>query len=319
MPTARAHANIALVKYWGKRDIESNRPAAGSLSLTLAGLDTETTVELAPDADDDTLVLDGEPQAGRPLARIREFVDLVRAATGRHERVRVDSRNDFPTAAGLASSASAFAALSVATSAAFEYAPGPRELSVLARMGSGSAARSIFGGFVQVVADVDEPYAEPVTDAKIELGAVVCVVKAPPKSVGSTDGMELTRRTSPYYGAWLEQVARDMYEAHTALVCADMNRLARVVEGNCLAMHANAMAARPGIIYFAPTTLELIAAVRDLRASGVPVCFTIDAGPHVVAFAPPEHLDAVKAALDGHPGVVETRLCRSGEGARVVA
>jgi len=319
MPKAVAHANIALVKYWGKRDVESNRPAAGSLSLTLRGLDTETRVELlGAEAEDDELVLDGASVTGRPLVRARAFVDRIRSATGRRERVRIESRNAFPTAAGLASSASAFAALAVAASEAFEYRPGPRALSVLARQGSGSAARSIFGGFVQVVADVDEPYAEPVTDASLELSAAVCVVESPPKDVGSTDGMELTRTTSPYHGAWLEQVARDLYEARHALSSGDFDRLAAVTEGNCLAMHANAMAARPGLIYFAPSTLELIRAVRGLRREGHPCFFTVDAGPHVVVFAPPTTIDAIAPRLEASAAVAEVRRCGVGDGARLL-
>jgi len=317
MPTARAHANIALVKYWGKRDGARNRPAAGSLSVTLAGLDTETRVELCPEAVDDRFVLDGVPQTGRPLERVRAGVDRIRAATGRQERVEVVSENTFPTAAGLASSASAFAALTVATAEAFGHHPGPRGLSILARQGSGSAARSIFGGFVEMVADVEEPYAEPIREAKLELGAVVCVVASASKDVGSTDGMEHTRRTSPYHAAWLEQVARDLYEARHALAEGDFDRLAAVSEGNCLAMHADALAARPGLVYFAPATLALISTVEALRRDGLPVFFTVDAGPHVVVFAPRTDLDAVARRLAGHPGVETTRVCGPGEGARV--
>jgi len=318
MPTAIAHANIALVKYWGKRDIEGNRPAAGSLSLTLAGLDTRTRVErLGPDATEDVLILDGAPATGRPLERVRAFVDRVRQPVGAVDRVRVESRNDFPTAAGLASSASAFAALAVATAHAFEARLDPRQLSVLARTGSGSAARSIFGGYAEVVADDDEPYARPLDDVDLDLGAVVCVVDSPPKETGSTDGMELTRHTSPYHAAWLEQVSRDLYEARHALQTGDFERLAAVTEGNCLAMHANAMSARPGLLYFAPATLDLIRVVRRMRTEGTPVFFTIDAGPHVVAFTRPDALERVAEALKDQPGVREVRICRAGAGARI--
>ena len=144
MSVATACANIALVKYWGKRDAGLNTPAAGSLSLTLDSLRTFTQVELT-DAEEDTLSLGGKPVTGRPVARITAFADLVRAMAGRKERVAVRSQNSFPTAAGLASSASAFAALAVATADAFGVALSPKELSILARRGSGSAARSIFG------------------------------------------------------------------------------------------------------------------------------------------------------------------------------
>ncbi len=318
MATARAHANIALVKYWGKRTVHDNVPAAGSLSLTLQGLDTETTVELAPEAGDDALVLDGQPQSGRALARVSRFVDIVRRATGRTERVRVESRNDFPTAAGLASSASAFAALAVAATAAFGATPDRRELSRLARRGSGSAARSIFGGLVKIRGEEPDPYAEPVLGSRLELGAVVCVVRSTPKSVGSTDGMELTRTTSPYHEAWLKLVAVDLDRAETALREADFDALAAIVEGNCLAMHANAFAARPGLVYFEPPTVSLIHRVRGMRADGVPVCFTIDAGPHVVVFTPLSRVDEVAAELRGADGVDEIRSCRPGGDASLV-
>lgn len=323
MVHATACANIALIKYWGKADAALNTPAAGSLSLTLDALRTFTRVELLPpEAAEDQLEIDGRIETGKARARIERFFDLVRAMSGRPDRVRVISENRFPTAAGLASSASAFAALAVAGARAFDLELEPSALSVLARRGSGSAARSIFGGLVRMHArgerGPEDAHAEPFTGARIELGAVIVAAKAGAKKIGSTEGMERTRTTSPYHAAWLETVERDLQLAEAALGSGDVEALAQVVEGNCLAMHADAMAARPGIIYFEAPTLWAIERVRSLRAAGTPVFFTVDAGPHLVAFAPPEVLERVAEALRGHEGVAQVMVSRAGEGARIL-
>lgn len=305
--TARAHANIALVKYWGKRDSANNLPAAGSLSLTLEPLTTQTRVEVA---ERDQVVLNGAVAAAGPAARALGFLDLLAQKAGREGRppLRVVSHNQFPTGAGLASSASGFAALTVAGAAALEIEADPKTLSEWARRGSGSAARSIFGGFVRMHR---EGWAEPLEGVGLELGAVVVVVDDHQKDVGSTDGMEHTRRTSPYHDAWIRQVDADLAAAEQALRDRDLQRLADITEGNTLAMHANAMAARPGLLYWRPDTLAAVDRVRELRSSGVPTFFTIDAGPHVVAFAPSEHLDRVERELRDLPG---TRLIRARAG-----
>lgn len=315
MAIASARANIALVKYWGKRDAALNLPAAGSLSLTLDALETRTEVVLGGEAD--VLFLDAQPAGARASARVGRFLDRVRALSGRSERARVESANNFPTAAGLASSASAFAALAKAACDAYELEADGKLLSILARQGSGSAARSVFGGFARMnagtAADGSEDFAEAFEGSQVDLSAVIAVADEGEKEVGSTDGMELTRETSPYHQAWIELVDRDLASASSALRSGDFERLAEVVEGSCLAMHANAMAARPGIVYFKGATLWAIEQVRRLRRAGTPVCFTIDAGPHLVAFTPPEHVEAVAEVLEQHPEV--KRVIRSGAGA----
>lgn len=305
MPVATACANIALVKYWGKRDTKLNLPAAGSLSVTLDALRTWTSIELDPAAASDAMVLDGRQREGKELSRASKFLDLIRPAGA--PRARIVTRSAFPTAAGLASSASGFAALAVAGSAAYGGTSEPRALSVLARRGSGSAARSIFGGFARwdagVRDDGTDSCARPLEGVTLELAAAIAVARAGEKEIGSTDGMEATRETSPYHAAWLAQVDRDLATCEAALRGKDWDALAGVVEGSCLAMHANAMAARPGILYFRAPTLWAIERVRALRKAGTPVMFTVDAGPHVVAFTPPAHLEAVAKALGEHPEV----------------
>ena len=316
MSKAAASANIALVKYWGKREAGLNLPGAGSLSLTLDALRTETEVKLVS-GPEDQLVLDGISVRGSALARTAEFLDELRRRTGRTERARVVSHNHFPSSAGLASSASGFAALAVAGAHAFGLDADEDQLSELARLGSGSAARSIYGGFVRmhagVRADGKDAIARPFLGSKLELWAAIMVVRAGEKETSSRDGMEATKVSSPYHEAWLTQVGRDLELAERALTSGDFELLAEVTEGSCLAMHANAMAARPGIIYFSPVTLWGIDRVRRLRKTGTPVMFTVDAGPHLVAFTTREHLPSVAQALSEHPEV--ERVLSSGPGA----
>jgi diphosphomevalonate decarboxylase len=319
VPVATACANLALVKYWGKRDLALNLPAAGSLSLTLDALRTWTEVEPDPSLADDVLELDGRAAGGRPLDRIRRHLDRLRPPDA--PRARVRSVNAFPAAAGLASSASGFAALTVAGAAAYGLEADAGALSALARQGSGSACRSLFDGFarwdVGVAADGHDSRARPV-ESRVELAAAVMVVDAGEKAIGSTEGMERTRATSPYHDAWIALVERDLEAAVTALADGDLERLTEVVEGSCLAMHANAMAARPGILYWKGATLWGIERVRALRAEGVPVMFTIDAGPHVVAFTVPAELERVATALEAHPEVARVVRSSAGRGAHLV-
>ena len=320
--TANACANIALVKYWGKRDNSSlNVPQAGSLSVTLEALQTTTEIELT-DSDVDILLLDGLEVNDRALSRVSAHLDLFREP--HQPRAVVRSSNSFPTAAGLASSASGFAALTVAASHAYEHDHTDRELSILARRGSGSAARSIFGQYAIMNAgeqsDGLDAYAEPLNNIDFPLHAVIAVAEAGPKDIGSTEGMKRTRETSPFHQPWIELVSRDLTLAQAALRDDDFSALARCVEGNCLAMHANAMASRPGIIYFSGTTIEAISTVRDLRNNhGVDVFFTIDAGPHVVAFTRPSFEAQVAEALGNISGVTQVIRSQMGEAAQVIS
>src|SRR4051794_8341673 len=294
---ARANTNIALVKYWGKRDAALNLPAVGSLSLTLDGLSTRTSVVFGK-SDADTLQLNGAPADARAVGRIAKFLDLVRERAGIRERAAVDSSNDFPTAAGLASSASAFAALALAATRAAGLSLSDRELSILARRGSGSAARSIFGGFVEMhrgdAADGSDSFAEPIaTDWDVRL--VIAATTQGPKSTLSTDGMRHTAETSPYYDAWVNMSERDLATARDAIARRDLQALGEVTEASCLSMHASAMAARPAVLYFIGATIEGYRTIQELRKSGVPAWFTCDAGPHVKALTDAANAHKVEA------------------------
>ncbi len=322
--TAIAHTNIALVKYWGKRDAALNLPARGSLSLTLDGLRTRTTVEFDDTLGADELHLGGVQQQGEALTRVAGFLDLVRARAGRREHARVVSDNSFPTGSGLASSASAFAALALAaTRAAGVTLPDP-ELSVLARRGSGSAARSIFGGFVEmhagVRADGSDAHAAPILEAGAwDVRMVIGVYGGgKPKDVSSRSGMDHTAATSPLYAGWLTTVDADLAEARAAIAARDLERLGQVAEASALAMHASAIAARPGVVYWRGATLEALHAVRGLRAQGAAAWGTIDAGPHLKVLCAPADAERVAAALAAVPGITSTISSRPGGPAHMV-
>jgi diphosphomevalonate decarboxylase len=324
--TARAHANIALVKYWGKRDPALNLPAAGSLSLTLGALSTITTVRFDPTLAADEMLLDGEPASAKDLARTSEWLDLVRQRAGTTTRAAVATRNDFPTASGLASSASGFAALAVAAAGAAGLALSPRELTILARQGSGSAARSIFGGFVRMHAgdgSSDGAYAAPIASpAATALAArarmVVAIVGGGiAKTHGSRDAMEHCAATSPLYAGWLACVPPDLVSAEAAIDAGDLDALGAVAEANALAMHAAAIASRPAIIYWQPATLAALAAVRALRAVGRTAWATMDAGPHVKVLTDEASAPSVADALRAVHGVTDVLVSASGGPAQV--
>jgi diphosphomevalonate decarboxylase len=315
---ARACTNIALVKYWGKRDAALNLPAVGSLSLTLDGLSTRTSVVFDAKLSADELVLNGAAADERATGRVSRLLDLVRARAGRREHARVDSANDFPTAAGLASSASAFAALALAATRAAGLRLDDRELSILARRGSGSAARSIFGGLVEMHrgsrADGEDSFAEPIA-SDWDLRMIIAATTRGPKQTLSTDGMQHTATTSPYYEAWVRLNERDLETARAAIEARDLEALGAVTEASCLSMHASALAARPAVLYFHGATIEGYRLIQELRRGGVPVWFTCDAGPHVKALTDPAHAQQVEAAL---ATLGRTWICRPGPRAEVI-
>ncbi|MDE2224706.1 MAG: diphosphomevalonate decarboxylase [Xanthomonadaceae bacterium] len=320
--TVTAQPNIALVKYWGKRDAALNLPAAGSLSITLDALHTRTRVRFDEALATDDIKLNGERDEAQSR-KISAFLDLFRARAGVATRACVESGNDFPTGAGLASSASGFAALAVAADRALDLHLQPRELSVLARRGSGSAARSIFGGFVEMSAgtrdDGEDAWATPLLEsAAWPLKVVVAITTRAKKSIGSREGMEHTRETSPFYREWIATANADLADARTAVRARDFDKLAQVGEASCLAMHALMLSARPGLIYWNAATIECIRHVRALRSEGAGVFFTIDAGPQVKAVCLPDDAARVADALRTVPGVEEVLVSGLGEGARVV-
>jgi diphosphomevalonate decarboxylase len=315
--TAVAYPNIALIKYWGKQDERLILPATASLSLTLDVFATTTTVQPSDDRTD-SVVLNGSEIQGAFADRVIGFLDLIRTRAGSSRRARVITRNDGPTAAGLASSSSGFAALTLAASTAFGMDLPPKELSRLARRGSGSACRSIYPGLSSWRPGSDATsYAEAVPSNGLDLAMVIVMVSAASKSISSRAAMRVTTCTSPYYQAWVEASQIDMSLALDAVGAADLPALGRVVERNALRMHATMLAADPPIIYFEPLTLELVRFAGSLRSEGCQVFATMDAGPNVKLLCSGGDADAVAQAVSGTFDV-EAIIARSGPGAHRV-
>ncbi len=297
--TATACSNIALVKYWGKRDLPLNLPAASSLSMTLGGLTTTTTVTFGQEHD--SLHIDG---VALGLKKAVAVLGEIRALAGITTGARVESSNDFPTGAGLASSASGLAALTVAAAAAASLDLPPEVLSRIARRGSGSATRSLFGGFSRwdagTAADGSDSHAVPLfARSHWDLRVIVAVVSAATKHVGSTEGMTHTAETSPFHEPYLSTVDTDIAAATHAIAQRDLTALGRVAERSCLRMHAAMAAADPALIYLQSGSWQVIEAVYALRAAGVPCFFTADAGPNIKVFCEPGAIPAVRDVLLG--------------------
>ena len=322
---AIAHSNIALVKYWGKRDgatPDLNLPAVGSLSMTLDTLRTETTVRAGGDRD--TFVLDQEAIEDTAAHKVFDHLDRVwaqlRPEAGPRPRAEVVSVNHLPTAAGLASSASGFAALTLAAAGAFcgdaerwRTEPGRAELSALARRGSGSAARSLWGGFVRLDAGVRDDgqdcLARPVAPAgHWDVRLLVVHTARGAKPVGSTGGMQRCRETSPYYPAWVESSAADLEGATGHLRARELEGLGEIMEHSCFKMHAAMWATRPPLIYWNAGTMAALHAVADARADGLTGYATSDAGPHVKVLTTGTHADALADRLRAVDGVLDVQV-----------
>lgn len=315
---ATARANIALAKYWGKSDVALNLPAVPSVSLTLDELATETEVTFEADLDEDVLVLDGKPVTGRPQTRVRALLDRVRRLAGLELHARIRSTNRFPTGAGLASSASGFAALAAASTRAAGVELAARELSALARASSASAARSVYGGFVELPAGTRGDHslcAEPIAAASHwDVRLVIAITAIGPKTVSSTEAMERSRTTSPYYAAWVEQAPVWAAEVKRAIASRDLAALGNAMERSTMAFHCAAITSQPGTLYWQPGTVAALHRIAALRAGGVPVWSTMDAGPHVKALCEASEAPHVAKALDELPTVRKVITASPGQG-----
>ena len=320
---AIACANVALVKYWGKRDARLNLPAVGSLSLTLGALQATARVRPALEPGAVRFTQDGSRVSGIAEQRMSRFLDHVAGLAGSERPLGVDVEANFPVGAGLASSAAIFCATAAAAAAAVGLRLTRRELSGLARLGPGSAARSVFGGFVEwrrgERSDGSDSIAFQVADESAwDVAMAVAVTSDERKSVASRDAMEHVGATSPLFAAWVEAQEPDLEAMRRAIATRDLARVGTIAEENCLRMHATAIAARPPILYWRPATLAAIVAVQEMRRDGLEAYFTIDAGPQVKALCRGSDLPAVRDRLAALPGVRRVLEARPGPGVAMV-
>ncbi len=318
--TAIAHPNIAFIKYWGNRDQDLRLPSNGSISMNLGALFTRTTVTFDESLFADQLILNGEPFTGSALQRVHEFLELVRGLSALDRFARVESINNFPMGTGIASSASAFAALSLAGSRAAGLKLGESDLSRLARRGSGSASRSVPEGFVewQVGSGNEDSYAFSIAPVEHwDLVDCVAIVSQEHKATGSVEGHAIAK-TSPLQASRTEQVPNHLDRCREAILSKDFSEFAEITEHDSNMMHAVMMTSNPSLIYWQPATLAIMQAVRDWRKNGIPVCYTIDAGPNVHVICESTHQDQVQKLLREMPGVKEVILSGPGGPAQLI-
>jgi len=325
--TYEAPPNIALVKYWGVRDRERTIPYNSSISVTLDRLRSRTTVRFEPDLPDDRVELNGAVATGAPREDVVRFLDRVRDLAQVTDRASVRSHNNFPTASGLASSASGFAALTGAATAALGLSLSGRELSRLARLGSGSASRSVFGGFVEWRAgarpDGRDCYARPLfgPDHWPALVDLVAIVKsAPVKEVRSADAMQATVTTSPVYRRRLAEIPNRLRKMRAAIGARDPRRLFPLVMEECDSFREVCETTRPSLDYLTTASRAILGEVRAVnREAGRPVAaYTHDAGAHVHVFTLARDVRTVRRRLARLPGVERTQLLRPGPGGHLV-
>lgn len=317
--TANAGANIALIKYWGVRDAALHLPLNDSVSFTLDTARTTTTVLFDPALSADTLEIGGVPASPQATTRASRHLDHLRRLAGVETRARVVSENTFPMGAGIASSASGFAALTVAAAAALGLDLDRRELSRIARLGSGSAARSIDGGFVwwHAGTDHESSFAEQLAPAEHwALRDLVAVVATEEKAVGSAEGHRLAS-TSPFLSARLGEVSRQLPQVRRAILERNLAVLGPIIEADALAMHFVMMSSTPALFYWTPATMRLIHATRQWRAAGLQVYFTIDAGPNVHLICEAADATELERELRALPEVLDVIVAAPGPGVLV--
>jgi diphosphomevalonate decarboxylase len=322
---ATAHPSLALIKYWGKKDSGQNLPATPSLAVTLDTLVTRTSVELRSTADSgkvaDEVRIDGVLQPeNRFLSFFSAFREIVAEGAGLDApySITAESSSNFPAAAGLASSASGFAALSLACFQAAGVKKDSRNISSLARIGSASAARSVWGGFTRL--DEGAESAEPLFDQYWwpEIRIVVVELEQGKKEFSSRQAMEKTRSSSPYYPAWISDAPLLMKQAHSALEKRNLDLLGPLIRMSYLRMFATMFAADPPIIYWKPSSLAVIRLCEEMRFRGIGVWETMDAGPQVKLIALEKDIPEILSMVGERESTARLRVCRPGGPAQTV-
>ena len=318
--TAIAHPNIAFIKYWGNKDNTLRLPVNGSISMNLADLETRTRVTFDSSFPDDIFDLNGKRQSGVSLSRVAAHLNLIRGLRGISTHAHVMSENNFPSDTGIASSASAFAALTLAAVTALGLEIPEPNLSRLARRGSGSACRSIPSGFVewrQGNSDLDSFAVSIAPPDHWDLIDCVAIVDEGCKKVSSTEG-HASASTSPLQSARVADCARRLDICRNAILKRDFHALSSVMELDSNMMHAVMQTSTPPLFYWDPATVNIMKAVQAWRQTGLPVAYTIDAGPNVHVICEQSAVESIRNRLGKLPGVRQVLTSHSGNGAKLL-
>ena len=315
---ARAHSNIALIKYWGKIDSELHIPQNNSLSLTQDAFYTDTKVTFSNDLKEDEFYLNYDKQDKNEVDKISRFIDIFRDIAKTKLNCIVETHNSMPSAAGFGSSASAYAALTKALNDALNLNLEDRELSILARRGSGSACRSIYPGLVewQQGNSNETSFAVPFDNADFPICTITMALSGARKKFSSRKGMQISVDTSPYYSAWKEYSKKSLDDIKKAIKDKNITKIGEIAEQNALAMHSLTITAQPSFFYFNEDTLKAINAVHNLRDQGYALHFTIDAGPNIVIICDFADANQIKELLKLEFPTKDLIISRPGPGVK---
>ena len=324
--SAISNANIALVKYWGKRNEELMLPYNSSVSMTAGGLNTYTTVEFDEKYQEDVFILNGKEfrKGTKEYDKYTGlFLDLVRKTAKTGLKAKIVSNNNFPTVAGLASSASGFAALAAAVNKSLNLGLDDKGLSMLARRGSGSATRSVLGGFVEwkkgEKEDGSDCYAKQIADPEFwpDFRMVACITSKEEKKVKSRAGMKQSIANSPMYKCWLNSIEEDVEKVKKGILEKDFTLVGGTSEENCLKMHAVMMSTKPAIIYWNKATIEIMHSVISWRDEGLESYFTIDAGPQVKIICLEKDIDEIVKRCKQIQEIDDVVITKPGQGVEI--
>ncbi len=316
--TAIAPSNIAFTKYWGRRDEVLRLPENGSISMCLSNLLTTTTVEFQDDLKEDQVLLNGEVEAGED-SRVIKHLDRIRKLAGISTKAKVVSNNNFPTGTGLSSSASGFAALSLAASKAAGLNLSEEELSILARQGSGSACRSIPSGFVEWLdGDTSETsYATQIFPPDFwDIADVVAIVSSGKKDVPTNIGQQ-TATSSPFMPTRRTHMAEKNLTVKKLIEAKDFTKFGQLVESEALELHAIMITQTPPLIYWQPNTILIMKLVQKWRSEGLEVYFTINTGQDVHTIVEQKNVENLKKKLEALEEVRNIIVNTPGEGTRL--
>ncbi|MEA3354943.1 MAG: diphosphomevalonate decarboxylase [Patescibacteria group bacterium] len=315
-----APVNLALIKYWGKKNTELRIPANSNLSICLNKLGTRTEVEFKKELKNDEVIIDDKEVIGRDRDRVVNHLNKIRKVANKNLKARVVSKNNFPKKAGLSSSASGFAALTLAGTKAIGLNLNKKDLSRLARMGSGSACRSIDDGWVEWLAgDSDKnSYGKSIFSKDYwEIRILVVVLSQKEKRVSSTDGHAVAN-TSPFFKTRLNNVNKRLKDLKEAINQKDFSKFGELIEDDCLSMHSVMLTSKPNLVYWLPETVRVMRSVQSWRENGLESYFTVNTGQNVFVVCKPGNEDELADKLSQLKGVIEVRRDGIGKGARLV-